>query len=219
MSDETAVVVAVGPLGRGKSRLGPTLDADARRRLVLAMLEDVLSAVGEAHHGPRYVVTPDADVEPFALARGAELIRDAGAGTNAAIVAALADERVAAADAVLVVQGDLPQLEAADVRRCLDALDGQARQALLVPNDDGGTSVLGLRPPEVMRTAFGPQSGARHRAEAEAAGVELHELAIAALAADVDTMTDLERVRASVGPATAAVLETVDALADGPAAR
>ena len=56
-----AIVVAVGPLNRGKSRLGPTLDADGRRRLVLAMLEDVLAAVAEVHDGPRYVVTPDLD--------------------------------------------------------------------------------------------------------------------------------------------------------------
>ncbi len=220
MSDEaTAVIVAVGPLGRGKSRLAPLLDTNGRRRLVLAMLEDVLTAVAAAHNGPRFVVTPDEDVEPFALARGAQVVRDAGEGTNAAIVAALADQRVAASDAVLVVQGDLPHLEADHVRRCLEALGSEPRTAVLVPNDDGGTSALGLRPPTVMRTAFGPQSGARHRAEADAAGVELRELAIAALAADVDTVADLERVRASVGPATAAVLEAMGALADGPAAR
>ncbi len=213
--DDVAVVVAVGPLDRGKSRLGPTLDADGRRHLVLAMLEDVLAAIEGAHTGPRFVVTPDADVHPVASARGAALIEDAGKGTNAAIVAALDDHRVAAAPAVLVVQGDLPHLTPDDVRRCIDALTADAPTALLVPNDDGGTSALGLRPPHAMPTAFGPQSGARHREAAATAGLPLHELAIESLAADVDTVADLERVRAAVGPATAAVLQRLTVRTEG----
>lgn len=212
-------MVAVGPLNRGKSRLGPTLDAAGRRELVLAMLDDVLAAIAAAHAGPRYVVTPDEDVEPFAAARGALLIEDAGDGTNAAIVAALQDQRVSEAPAVLVVQGDLPHLKADDVRRCLEALTEAEPTALLVPNDDGGTSVLGLRPPLAMATAFGAQSGDRHRAAAITAGVRLHELAIDSLAADVDTVEDLERVRLQVGPATAAVLERVESMLDGTVAR
>jgi 2-phospho-L-lactate guanylyltransferase len=217
--DEVAIVVAVGPLNRGKSRLGPTLDAAGRRELVLAMLDDVLAAVGAAHAGPSYVVTPDEGVEPVATARGALLIEDAGEGTNAAIVAALADHRVANAGAVLVVQGDLPHLRPADIQRCLEALAVDAPTALLVPNDDGGTSVLGLRPPLAMATAFGPESGDRHRAGAIEAGIRLHEVGIDSLAADVDTVADLERVRSQVGPATAAVLETVGSMLDGTTAR
>lgn len=195
------------------------MDADGRRRLVLAMLEDVLNAIAEAHDGPRYVVTPDSEVEPVALRLGAETIADAGNGTNAAIETALADARVAAAAAVLVVQGDLPQLRPDDIRRCLDALAEAETVAVLVPNDDGGTSALGLRPPSVMPTAFGSASGAGHRSAALASGTRLHELAIESLASDVDTADDLERVRANVGPATATVLESLATLADGEAAR
>lgn len=212
-------MVAVGPLNRGKSRLGPTLDAAGRRELVLAMLDDVLAAIGAAHEGPSYVVTPDQDVEPFATARGALLIEDAGEGTNAAIVAALNDRRVSEAAAVLVVQGDLPHLKPEDIERCLGALAAAEPTALLVPNDDGGTSVLGLRPPLAMPTAFGPQSGARHREAATGAGLQLQELAIDSLAADVDTVADLERVRSQVGPATAGVLESVGSTLDGTVAR
>ena len=214
-----AIVVAVGPLDRGKSRLGPTLGATDRRDLVLAMLDDVLAAIGATHEGPRYVVTPDPEVEPFAGARGARTIRDAGDGTNAAIVAALEDPRVAAAPAVLVVQGDLPQLRPADVARCLQALSRDEPTVVLVPNDDGGTSALGLRPPRAMQTAFGPDSGSRHRDAAAAAAVPLEELEIESLAADVDTVEDLERVRARVGPATATVLARVADAIDGTLAR
>jgi len=208
-STDVAIVVAVGPLDRGKSRLGPMLAPADRRRLVLAMLDDVLAAVGAAHDGPRFVVTPDPEVDPLVLAHGAAVIRDGGGGTNAAIEAALADGRVAAAEAVLVVQGDLPHLAAGHVRDCLDELASSPRLGLLVASDDGGTLALGIRPPNAMLTAFGAQSGQRHREAAATAGLELRELQISQLAADVDTVEDLEQVRAAVGPATAAVLEAL----------
>jgi 2-phospho-L-lactate guanylyltransferase len=212
------VVVAVGPLSRGKSRLGPSFDGEARRGLVLAMLQDVLAAVRAAHRGAVFVVTPDPEVDPVAQAHGAEVLRDAGAGTNAAIEAALADERVATSGAVLMVQGDLPHLTGAQVSECLEALTAAGKIAVLVPNDDGGTSALGLRPPKVIATAFGPQSGQGHRDAAAAAAVELRELRIAGLAADVDTVEDLERVREMVGPATAAVLAAISVGTEGGAA-
>jgi len=217
IAEEIAIVVAVGPLGRGKSRLGPSLSADDRRQLVLAMLQDVLAAILEAHSGPTFVVTPDAEVGPVARALGAQVLRDAGEGTNAAIETAIANARIAAAPAVLVIQGDLPQLTPADVRRCLDALASVERGAVLVPGDDGGTSVLGIRPPFGMPSAFGPQSAQRHREAALEARIPLQELEIAALAADVDTVADLDRVRSAVGPATAALLAriTVGAAGEG----
>ena len=219
MTDQIAVVVAVGPLDRAKSRLGPDLDANDRRRLVLAMLQDVLSAINEAHSGPLFVVTPDPEVDPVAGTYGALILRDAGEGTNAAIETAIVDDRVASAKAVLVVQGDLPQIGAEDLRQCLDALGASEPMALLVPGDDGGTSILGIRPPTAMVTAFGSQSGQRHRDAATTAGIDLHELPIAALAADVDTVDDLDRVRSSVGPATARLLEELPVSTEEGAAR
>ena len=216
MTVRTAVVIAVGPLGRGKSRLGPTLDPLARRQLVLAMLDDVLRAVRVSHDGLVVVVTPDAEVDPLATTHGAAVVRDEGRGTNAAIVQALADRRVRASDAALVLQGDLPQLTGAQVAQLLSQLDrATPPMALLVPGDDGGTSALGLRPVDALRTAFGPQSGAAHHQAADAAGIRLDELWIDELAADVDTTDDLERVRALVGPSTAAVLERIAVGAGG----
>ena len=206
--ESLAVVVAVGPLDRAKSRLGPALDAGERRELVLAMLDDVLRAVRGAHDGALVVVTPDEDVRPLATSHNAELMADEGLGTNAAIITALGSTTVEASDAVLILQGDLPQLRTEHVRTMQQALAELSNPgALLVPNDDGGTSALGLRPSSAMPTAFGPDSGAAHRRSAELTSVPLQELPIAALSTDVDTIEDLTRVAQSAGPATAALLE------------
>jgi 2-phospho-L-lactate guanylyltransferase len=178
------------------------------------MLDDVLGAIGSAHTGPKYVVTPDDAVDAVALRHDAEVIQDAGHGTNQAIVTALADSRVAAAPAVLVIQGDLPQLNAMHVARCLDPLTAAEPVCVLVAADDGGTSILGLAPPTAMPTAFGPDSGDRHRENARLGALVLEELPISALSADVDTVNDLERVRAHVGPATAAALSAISVAAN-----
>ena len=205
-----AIVIAVGPLDRAKSRLGPALHAGERRELVLAMLDDVLRAIRGAHHGAVVVVTPDEALRPLAASYDAELLPDEGLGTNAAIITALSSATVKAADAVLILQGDLPQLRAEHVsamQQALAELDGPS--ALLIPNDDGGTSALGLRPPSAMPTAFGPESGARHRRSATASDVTWRELPFADLANDVDTIEDLERVGRIAGPATTALLERI----------
>jgi 2-phospho-L-lactate guanylyltransferase len=206
--DSLAVVVAVGLLDRAKSRLAPALDAEERRALVLAMLDDVLRAVRSAHDGALIVVTPDDGVRPLAISHDAELLPDEGLGTNAAIITALGSTTVETADAVLILQGDLPQLRTEHVSTIRQALaELRSPGALLVPNDDGGTSALGLRPPSAMPTAFGRNSGSAHRRSAEIADVPLQELPISALSSDVDTIEDLQRVAQITGPATAALLE------------
>ena len=171
------------------------------------MLEDVLLAITQHEHGMIFVVTPDPAVDLVAISHGAHIIRDRGLGTNAAILEAFADERIANAMAVLIIQGDLPQITSEHILMCLDELSEGERTVLLVAGDDGGTSVLGIKPPTALEIAFGSESGRRHREHALQAGITIRELSIAALASDVDTVHDLESVRATVGPTTASILE------------
>jgi len=206
--ERLAIVVAVGPLDRAKSRMGPTLDEVERRALVLAMLDDVLRAIRQTHEGSLIVVTPDDDVRPLTKRHQAELLRDHGDGTNAAIVTAIDSATVQSSDAVLVLQADLPQLRSTHVDDIKSALtDMHSPGVLLVPNDDGGTSALALLPPNAMPTAFGTESGSAHHRSARESGIPLHELPIAALSSDVDTIEDLKRIGQIAGPSTTTLLE------------
>lgn len=205
--DDIPILIAVGPLNQGKSRLGPELSRESRRRLILAMLEDMLLAITQHDHGTVFVVTPDPEVDLVAISYGAHIIRDRGLGTNAAILEAFTDERIANAMAVLIIQGDLPQITSEQVLMCLNELSEGERTVVLVTGDDGGTSVLGIKPPTAIEIAFGSKSGRKHREHALQAGMTIRELSIAALASDVDTVDDLESVRATVGPTTASILE------------
>lgn len=200
---ELAVVVAVQDAGRAKSRLGAHLDAGQRHSLVQAMLDDLLTAVREAHAGRIVVVSPVPAYDAVIAEHGAEALRDPGAGYLAAVRHALAE--VASSEGVLVLPGDLPQARSVDIRALIEAL--AAAQVVLAPSVDGGTCALGLRPPHVMAPAFGRDSAARHREAARTAGLTLRELRLPSLDRDVDTIEDLAAVWERVGEATTTILE------------
>lgn len=208
---DIAVVVAVQDAGRAKSRLGSHLDPGQRHSLVQAMLDDLLTAVREVHTGQIVVVSPVHGYDAVAHGHGAEVLRDPGIGYLPAVMLGLA--HVSGREGVLVLPGDLPQARGEDVRALLDAL--RLTPVVLAPSIDGGTCALGLRPPDAMTPAFGPDSAARHREAARTAGLALHEIRLPSLNRDVDTIEDLEAVWGQVGEATTAILEQIPIVLPG----
>lgn len=203
MSANLAVVIAVQDAGRAKSRLGPDLDPGTRRTLVIAMLDDLLTAVREVWAGRVVVVSTDPVYDAVAVDHGAETLRDAGIGYNEAVHLGVA--HVQRAEAVLVMPGDLPHATSAEITALLHALDEPG--VTIVPARDGGTLALGLRPTSAIAPVFGPDSAARHREAAERSGVAWRFLSPGHLDTDVDTLDDLTEVWDRVGEATTALLE------------
>jgi 2-phospho-L-lactate guanylyltransferase len=152
-----------------KSRLA--LPPYARRVLALAMLRRVLAAAAEI--GDVLLVTDDEEARSFAR----RWVADPGDGQGAAVVAALAQ---AAPGPALVVNADLPRVEAQDLRDLLAAIpeDGIA----LVEAADGTTNALGLAAPSLFAPLYGPGSASRFR-ELGAVPVDLPRLA-----QDLDTL-------------------------------
>lgn len=209
---DVAVVVAVQDAGRAKSRLGAHLDPGQRHSLVQAMLDDLLTAVREVYAGQIVVVSPVRGYDAVAHGHGAEVLRDPGAGYLPAVMLGLA--HVAGSEAALILPGDLPQARREDVAALLEAL--RHAPIVLAPSVDGGTCALGLRPPDAMAPAFGPDSAAHHREAARAAGLEVCELRLPSLSRDVDTIDDLAAVWGQVGEATAAILEQLQVVLPRP---
>lgn len=200
--DSLCVIVPVKGLGEAKSRLAAVLAPEQRAALVLAMLEDVLAAVRAVHDGLLLLVTPDEEYAPAADRAGANLIADAGGGYNAAVAQSLAAAAAREADAALVLPADQPRAQPAELRAAIEALEGAA--VVVAPSRDGGTGLLGLRPPSAIAPAFGLGSGARHRALGEAAGLTVAWLELPSLRDDVDEAGDLIEGAAPLGAATAA---------------
>jgi 2-phospho-L-lactate/phosphoenolpyruvate guanylyltransferase len=189
----TVVVPFAG--AAGKTRL--EAPRSARRELSLAMLADVLAATVVV--GRTLVVTADDEGATAARDAGAEVVLDPGRGQGAAVQAALAGVEGPA----LVVNADLPCAAPSDLRALGAAIP--AHGIALVEALDGTTNALGLSSSELFAPVYGPDSASRFRT----LGVETVDVVVPNLAADVDTLADLERLQLRCGPRTQAVLAVV----------
>src|SRR5581483_3054882 len=109
-----------------------------------------------------------------------------------------------------ILPADIPRVRFEDVIEIVGELQASdASRAVIVRARDGGTNALALRPPEAIDMHFGQNSADAHRAAAEAAGIEVVELANERVAFDVDSPEDLEALSSlAVGAATRGWLES-----------
>ena len=196
-------VVPVKPLRGALRRLTPALDAPVRRELQVAMLTDVLSAcAGAVGLTGVMVVTSDPDAALLAeRLAGARVVPDhhPPRGMNAAVARGLVAVADQGADGALVLTADLPLARPQDIDAVLELrLEGPS--AILVPSADGtGTNAMLLRPPGALRPRLGPDSLARHTAQALRQSLALGRLALPTLALDIDTPRDLSTLMAGGG--------------------
>lgn len=190
--------VAVLPVKRfadAKQRLSTGLAPGTRRALAEAMLTDVLVALRRTEGLDEVVVvTAEPVAEALALGYGARVVTDTReAGQSPA--AQLGLDAVDGADVVLLVPGDCPALDPAQLTALLQSVE-PAPSVVLVPDRHGtGTNGLVLHPPGAIEPAFGPGSRDRHTALAEEAGASLRVEEMPSLVLDVDTPDDLAAMR------------------------
>lgn len=202
-----AVVVArTGP--SAKTRLSETLGARERSALAEAMVADVLRAVSRAGlAGAIAVLDP-----PTAPIDGATVIPDPGGGLDAAVTIGIRAAIAGGATTAVVLAGDLPLLRSDDISALVAAAEGVRAVVVATDHHGTGTNALVLRPPDVIRPAFGPDSRARHLAGADAAAASARSLELERVALDIDTPDDVaELVRRRPGAATGGALRTISA--------
>ncbi len=165
------------------------LPEQARTDLAHAMLAEVLAAAIAV--GPTILVTEkDAEwARSLAEELGVTVFDDPGRGQGEAVLAALA----AVSDwPVLVVNADLPTAQPRDLLALLGAMppDGMAIAAA----EDGTTNALALSRAALFAPLYGPGSAERFRVHGEGLGAEVVSLDVPALAEDIDTLAELDRL-------------------------
>ncbi len=184
-------IVPVKTLQLAKGRLSSILTASERRALVLAMLGDVLAALGAARGVDRVgVVSADATVLAQAAALGADALPDHAADLNAALAQAAGHYAARGAPATLVLHADIPLVTPGEIERMVVSRSG-ARGAVIAPARDSGTNALLTWPPLALPFLFGAGSLARHRAAARERGFEARIVRAPGLELDVDRPDDL----------------------------
>jgi 2-phospho-L-lactate guanylyltransferase len=192
----TLAILPVKSFRDAKQRLDTGLDAPTRRMLAEAMFSDVLVALRRSRGVDAIlVVTADRGAQRIAGAYGARLLDDDERGHNHAAargIRAAIDERF---DRVLLVPGDCPALDPAELDGLLARHDPPP-SAVIVPDRHGtGTNALLLSPPGSIEPSFGPGSCERHVQAARAAGIHHEVVDTSTLALDVDTPEDLDALR------------------------
>ena len=196
MSRGVCALVPFKRFTHAKGRLRSTYSDRAVEELSRAMLQDVLGALRSAPSVEEaWVLTDDLEVASVGEGAGAiVVIEDPDPGLNPVIDAATFRAAHAGFEASLVVLGDVPLLEPGDVEAVIQV--GVEAPVVIVPSQDGGTTLLYRRPPERIAARFGGNSAAAHEAAARAQGIEPRVLRDfhPRVRLDLDTPEDAERL-------------------------
>jgi 2-phospho-L-lactate guanylyltransferase len=192
----TRIIVPHRGLEAAKTRLAPMLDPDEREELAGQLLLHVLREA-EAAADDVVVISPARALAELVESTGARLVVQRGMGLNEGLDQARSDALFDDISELGVLHGDLPNLQASDIRALIDGLPpGGAPGVAIAPDRAGtGTNGLALRSPGVINFRFGVGSFAAHLAEVERAGVHLTVVDRSGLAFDLDTPEDLARWR------------------------
>jgi 2-phospho-L-lactate guanylyltransferase len=173
-----------------KTRLSGAMTDVARRDLVRDMLRHVVE-VAQAMPGAEVRILGPSR---HGLAAEIPMLADPGGGLNAALAAAAETAGAAGASRLVVVAADLPRLTRSDLQ-ALAAMEGEG--LAVAPDRAGsGTNALSLPLPEAraFRFQYGPDSFARHCAEAARLGLPLQVIRSETLGLDIDEPEDLAAI-------------------------
>jgi 2-phospho-L-lactate guanylyltransferase len=196
----TYAILPVKRFGAAKVRLGDELSGGTKRALAEAMMTDVLMALRRTKSVAEVLlVTSEPAAEAIGRGYGASVLHDDfDHGQSAAALIGIDYALEAGATRVLLVPGDCPALDPAEVEALL-ARPANEPSVVIVPDRHGiGTNALLLTPPDVIEPAFGPDSRSLHEQAAAAARVPYEIEHVETLALDVDTTEDLAALRTAL---------------------
>jgi 2-phospho-L-lactate guanylyltransferase len=198
----TIAILPVKSFGAAKQRLSAALAGGARQALAQAMFSDVLASLRHVDAIEAIaVVTGDGTAESAALASGALVLPDREeSGQSAAAAIGVQHALDAGFERVLLVPGDTPLLDPAELSELLARAEREELGLVVVPDRHGtGTNALLLRPPDAIGPSFGPDSRERHVSAAGDAGVSCLVEPLPSLVLDVDTPEDLTALDGRLG--------------------
>lgn len=215
----TLAVVPIKTLTVAKQRLSSALAAGARQSLAQAMFSDVLASLRRSQRIEAIAVVT-ADVFATAVAHGERITvlpDELQGGQSAAALIGVRYAVVAGYERAVLIPGDTPLLDAAELDGLLDSCETERLAAAVVADRHGtGTNALVLSPPDAMDPSFGPGSFDRHLAIASDAGLRCRAEFVPSLAHDVDTPEDLVALadaledRRTIAPRTRGALRQLE---------
>lgn len=189
-------LVPLKQLERAKARLASVLAAHERRKLMLAMARDVLTALSRSKRLSGILLVsraPEADA--LAPAFGTERFAESPNANLSTALHEASDYLVAQlrASGAMIVPADLPAITAEEV----DSIIARHRRVTVIPDAEHvGTNCLICSPPNCIPYLFDGRSFKPHLDAAVAAGVTPTVIPSEEFGLDIDTPDDLRALLA-----------------------
>lgn len=190
------VIIPVKPFNRAKSRLSEVLTSDQRQILAENMLRHVLSVVRTVPEIMGTLVV-SRDTKALAIARdyGARTVQESGTPElNPALMRATQVVARWKANATLILPADLPLIAAQDIVGIIEMGRSERTVVIATDQDQDGTNALFIRPPGLIRYAYGVGSYQRHVDLAHEAGATVKVYHSPRLSQDIDVPEDLKAI-------------------------
>ena len=187
-------LIPVKSLLTAKSRLSSSFTQHQRERLVLDMLQHVLTVLLDSELFEKVsVVSSDKLVLEKAYLWGAQAIVEEDQGHNQALHAAALRELSEGVTTLLTISADLPLLTTQEIR-CFYEQSLQ-HDVVLAPSRDGtGTNAIIVHPPLAVPYVFGTASLQSYVEAAKQKHLSYSMFQSMGLALDIDTIDDLDEV-------------------------
>lgn len=186
-------VVPIKDVTAAKQRLTEAAPPEFRRKLALAMAEDVLEALAGAKRlAGIVVVTVDPAAAALARRYGGAVWDDGALDGHTGAVTAAGKRLVAeGAQGMLTVPGDIPTITSAEVDAVIAAHLPAPSFTIVPSHDELGSNAILMSPPDAVPLRFGDDSFFPHLAAAEACGIKPSVLHLPGIAFDIDNPVDL----------------------------
>jgi 2-phospho-L-lactate guanylyltransferase len=184
-------IIPIKKLTLAKSRLSAFLKPKERMKLTQCMLEDVVATcLASESLTKTLVVSPDRFLGRAAEEQGALFIESHTGDLNNDITTGIDWSIESGAKSVLILPSDLPAITVDNIH-AIFRMVSKVPSVVLTPSRNGGTNMLFLQPPNIIRPQFGLNSFNRHLKEAEKIGVKLSTYESPRVTLDIDTEFDI----------------------------
>ena len=193
------ILLPVKNLAKAKQRLAAVLDQPTRTELAQTMLSDVVSAIAAFAGDEVALATSDLFAIELARRNGFEVIRDeSNVSETDAIEKATRVCEARGVESTLVIPGDIPLIEAADLQAIYQT-SPQPGSVLVPSADKRGTNAVLRRPASLFPLRFGNDSFMPHLSAAVATNKTCVVLSLPRIGLDIDTAEDLHDLARAAG--------------------
>lgn len=213
----TAAILPIKRFSEAKQRLGASGLDPLRGELARAMVGDVLEALASVPEVELTIVVTREPAVAAVAAANAIVLADDEQGQSAAVSLGVRHAIREGMRRALCIPGDCPAMDPAELASLLHEHSTDGPEVVIVPDRHGsGTNGLLIALPDAIAPSFGPDSCARHRELATAAGAACRIARPSSLLLDIDTGADLAALRRRLAEEplrasrTRLVLETID---------